>query len=63
MTCKVFADDNGNIKFECGPEPKPVDHECDLKGSTVEVPCMDGSVFSASCSICGRPAFQFSEIW
>lgn len=63
MTCKVTWDEHGNPKFECGPEPKPKDHECDIKGPIVEVPCMGGVVQSASCSICGRAAFQFSEIW
>lgn len=63
MTCKVSTDGHGSVKFECGPDPKPTDHECDLKGPTVEVPCMGGTVFSASCSVCGRTAFQFSEIW
>ena len=64
MTCKIIKDDNGRpIGFQCGPDPKPTDHECDALGKFVELDTGMGKVHSATCSICGRPAFQMSDIW
>lgn len=62
MTCKVTVSEDGKaIKFECGPNQKPTDHECDLKGPWVEFE--DGLGGSASCSICGRLAYDDFDMW
>ncbi len=64
MTCNVKRDSDGNFAgVECGPEPKPADHGCDIKGPFVELETGMGTVNTATCSICGRAAFQFHDIW
>lgn len=64
MACDIKRDEQGKpVAFICGADPKPRDHECDAKGTTKELKTGMGAVFSATCSVCGRPAFNFREIW
>lgn len=64
MRCDVKRDAAGfPVAFSCGPEPKPIDHECDVAGGTKETESGMGTVYSATCSVCGRPAFNSWEIW
>lgn len=64
MSCDIKRDEAGQIMaFQCGPEPKPVDHTCDAKGPMKELDTGMGEVVSATCSVCGRPAFNMRDIW
>lgn len=64
MSCDIKRDEAGQITaFQCGPEPKPADHECDSNGPFKELDTGMGAVSSATCSVCGRPAFSMWDIW
>ena len=64
MTCNLQYDADGKlIAAICEPEPTPPDHKCDFRGPMVELETGMGIVFSATCSVCGRPAFNFHDIW
>lgn len=64
MTCQIDHDHDGYpITFRCGPEPKPKDHDCDMAGGMRDIESSMGTVTSATCSICGRPAFNEWDIW
>ncbi|MFA6310635.1 MAG: hypothetical protein WCV99_13445 [Sterolibacterium sp.] len=64
MSCDIKRADDGRItEFRCGPEPKPTDHECDNRGPFKEIESGMGTVHSATCSMCGRPAFNSWDIW
>lgn len=51
------------IVFVCGPSPAPEDHKCDIKGQTVDIPHGNGVINSATCSVCGRAAFDSWSVW
>ena len=64
MSVEIKRNADGQItSFQCGPDPKPKDHECDSKGKMKELDTGMGEVISATCSICGRPAFSMWDIW
>ena len=64
MSLEIKRDENGQItEFQCGPEPAPKDHKCDAKGPTKEIETGMGEMFTATCSVCGRPAFDMWDIW
>lgn len=64
MSCDIKHDESGQITvFQCGPEPKPVDHECDAKGPMKELDIGMGEVTSATYSVCGWPALNMWDIW
>ena len=64
MACEIKRDEIGNpFAFLCSTDDKPRDHECDAKGPFKELKTGMGTVHSATCSVCGRPAFNFREIW
>ena len=64
MTCNFKYDDQGNLlEIACGPPPAPTDHKCDNKGPMRELETGMGNCISATCSMCGRPAFQMFDIW
>lgn len=63
MTCEITYDEAGfPIEFRCGVK-QPTDHECDLHGGYVDLDTGMGIVNTATCSICGKPAFSFRDIW
>jgi hypothetical protein len=64
MPCKVTHNKEGlPTMFQCGPAPKPKDHECDGNGEFKELETGMGTVYSATCSVCGRPAFNEWDAW
>jgi hypothetical protein len=48
---------------ECGPTPRPHDHDCDVKGPVREITSGLGVVYSSTCSVCGRPAFNTWDVF
>ncbi len=64
MPCQVERDADGfPIAFKCGPALKPKDHECDADGNFIELETGMGTVHTATCSKCGRPAFNEWDMW
>lgn len=64
MTCEITRDADGfPTEFRCGPPAKPKDHECDMDGGYKELETGMGTVTTAICSICGRPAFNEWDCW
>ena len=64
MPCNLQYDENGDlIAAICGPEPQVQNHNCDIKGPMRELETGMGVCISATCSICGKPAFNFHDIW
>lgn len=60
---RIRAKGREPLAFFCGPAPKPEDHVCDNKGPVVDVKSGFGAIHSATCSVCGREAFDSWSMW